>query len=223
MRILVVEDNDMIRTTLVKYLEDEFFVVDTTGTGEKASFLARTNEYDAIVLDNMLPDKDGSVVCKEIRSFGNMVPILILSALSNTNEKIKLLELGADDYLTKPFLLKEVKARINALLRRPRVIASDVRTVGRLTIDNSTHKVLIGSKDVYLTRKEFTLLQYLVRNMETVVSRGMIMEHVWNTEVDPFSNTIEAHIFNLRKKLGSVAKVIIHTIPGRGYRIAEQV
>ncbi|MBY0328942.1 response regulator transcription factor [Patescibacteria group bacterium] len=219
MRILVVEDNDMICSTLARCLEDEFFVVDTAATGSQASLLARTNEYDAIILDYMLPDKDGSLVCQEIRASGNSVPILMLSAICNTHEKIKLLELGADDYMTKPFLLKEVYARLNALLRRPQKIVLDTCSIGEVTIDSVKHRVVVDNKEIYLTRKEFILLQYLVRNTETVVSRGMIMEHVWNTEADPFSNTIEAHIFNLRKKLGTAAKLVIHTIPGHGYRL----
>ena len=223
MRILVVEDNDMICATLAKYLEEEFFVVDTATSGEQASYLARTNGYDAILLDYMLPDKDGSIVCREIRESGSTVPILILSSLSSTLEKIKLLDLGADDYLTKPFLLKEIHARLNALLRRPRIIIPELCTIGGLTIDYLKHKVLIEEKELYLTRKEFTLLQYLTRNMEKVVSRGMIMEHVWNTDADPFSNTIESHIFNLRKKLGSNAHIMIHTIPGHGYRLSTTV
>jgi len=221
MKILVVEDNDDIRKTLIRYFEEEYFAVDSASNGETGSYLARTNEYDLILLDYLLPDKDGSEVCKEIRQSGCTVPILILSTLGDVTHKIKLLDLGADDYLSKPYSLQEIRARITALLRRPKMIVPNVVSFGLLVIDCLRHTVRYDTEIIYLTKKEFSLLEYLVRNAEMVVSRGMIMEHVWNMNTDPFSNTIEAHIFNLRKKIALSSPVLIHTVPGRGYKLSR--
>ena len=220
MRILIIEDNEDIRTMLADYLREECFAVDATPSGERGSYLARVNEYDAVILDYMLPDKDGLEVCKEIRASGKTVPILMVSVLSDVNNKVTLLNSGADDYMIKPFSLVEVRARIAALLRRPSSITPSVFTIAHLTIDSARQKVFCHENEVYLTRKEFSLLEYLARNEEMVVSRGMIMEHVWNMESDPFSNTIEAHIFNLRKKIAHCENALIHTVPGRGYKLS---
>lgn len=220
MRILIIEDNDDIRNAIRTYLEEEFFVVDAVATGEKGLSLARINEYDAIILDCLLPDKDGLEVCQELRREGSIVPILVVSALADTHNKIAMLNNGADDYLTKPFSLPELRARIAALLRRPPVMVPDIITVADLKIDTSKQKVFRGDTEVYLTRKEFTLLEYLARNADRAVSRSMIMEHVWNMDTDPFSNTIEAHIFNLRKKIKNNETLVIHTVPGRGYKLS---
>ncbi len=217
MRILVVEDSKDTRSTLAEYLKGEHFAVDAVSSGHEGSYLARTNDYDIIVLDCMLPDKDSLEVCKEVRESGKSMPILILAGVSDCKNKIELLNAGADEYIAKPFSCEEVCAHIRALLRRPAVLIPAVITVGHLRIDFGRQKVFCGETEVYLTRKEFTLLEYMARNEDRVVSRGMIMEHVWNMESDPFSNTIEAHIFNLRKKITHEDKVIIHTIPGRGY------
>jgi DNA-binding response OmpR family regulator len=149
-----------------------------------------------------------------------MSPIILLSVTASTEEKINLLNCGADDYLTKPFSFKELLARIRALLRRPRSIESDILEIGDLRIDVARQKVTRGGKEIYLTRKEFSLMEYLMRHRSMVVSRGMIMEHVWNADSDPFSNTIEAHILNLRKKIDQgFGGKLIHTVPGRGYKI----
>lgn len=222
MRILVIEDNDDIRALLSDYLKEECFAVDVAATGEQGSRLARTNDYDIVILDYMLPDKDGLEVCKEIRAQGKTMPILMVSVLADTKDKVMLLNSGADDYISKPFSLEEVRARIAALLRRPPTIMPNVITIAYLTIDPGRQKVFCSEQEVYLTRKEFSLLEYLARNEEMVVSRGMIMEHVWNMESDPFSNTIEAHIFNLRKKIACADSkdTLIRTVPGRGYKLS---
>lgn len=217
MRILIAEGNDETRVLLSSYLEQECFAVDTVSNGKEVASLIEINEYDILLLDCILPEKDGVEICKEIRQRGKVLPILILSTITDCTNKIILLNAGADDYITKPFSLPEVCARIRALLRRPYIIVPTVITVAHITIDSGRQKVFCEGNEVYLTRKEFILLEYLARNEGQVLSRGMIMEHVWNMESDPFSNTIEAHIFNLRKKIAQQGTEIIHTIPGRGY------
>ncbi len=220
MRILVIEDDEDIQNVLKVSLEAETFSVDCAPDGETGSYMARTNEYDLIILDFMMPKKDGKTVCKEIRDAGKTMPIIMLTVRSTTEAKVELLNAGADDYLTKPFSFQELKARINALLRRPQQLQANTLEVGDLSIDTLRHKVVRAEKEIYLTRKEFSLLEYLLRHQGIVVSRGMIMEHVWDAEGDPFSNTIEAHILNLRKKIDTPSKKkLIHTVPGRGYTI----
>lgn len=222
MKILVVEDDPEIRDSLKTSLEAESFAVDTASDGEAGSYLARTNDYDVIVLDLGLPKKDGTTVCTDIRSVGKTTPILMLSVQADTQQKIKLLNAGADDYMAKPFSFKELIARIRALLRRPSQLQSDILEVDDLIVDIARQKVSRSNKEIYLTRKEFSLLEYLMRFKGMVISRGMLMEHVWNAESDPFSNTIEAHILNLRKKIDTFKKrKLILTIPGRGYKIDD--
>ncbi|HEY0948259.1 MAG TPA: response regulator transcription factor [Candidatus Paceibacterota bacterium] len=220
MRILVVEDEARISRFLKESLEAEFFAVDVAEDGEQGSYFARTNEYDLVVLDNMLPKKDGLQVCKEIRASGKTMPILVVSVKTGTFDKVDLLDAGADDYLAKPFVLEELLARVRALMRRPTVIESDVLRVEDIELDAKAGTVRRSDRDITLTRKEFMLLQYLMRNEGTVLSRGMILEHVWDMSVDIFSNTIESHILSLRKKLGDTKDDrIIQTISGRGYRM----
>ena len=221
MRILVVEDEKKIRDFLKTSLEAECFAVDVAEEGEQGSYLARTNEYDLIILDNVLPKKTGLEVCQDIRKTGKTTPILILSVKTETLSKVELLNAGADDYLSKPFSLEELLARIRALLRRQKDIESDILTVDDLALDIKRHTTKRGKKEIYLTRKEFMLLEYLMRNQEMVLTRGMIMEHVWDMTADPFSNTIESHILSLRRKIDTKGKKkLIHTVPGRGYKIA---
>ncbi len=220
MRILIVEDEKDIRDFVAKSLKAESFAVDTAADGEKGSFLARTNDYDLIILDNIMPKKSGLQVCEEIRKDGKTVPILILSVKSETTAKVDLLNAGADDYLTKPFSLDELLARVRALLRRPTQIENEILQIDDLIVDTSRQTVRRGGKDIYLTRKEFALLKYLLKNQGIVLSRGMIMEHVWDMTADPFSNTIESHILSLRRKIDTKGKKkLIHTVPGRGYKI----
>jgi DNA-binding response OmpR family regulator len=220
MRILIVEDDPDILASLKTSLEAESFAVDSAADGERGSYMARTNDYDVIILDNGLPKKDGCTVCTDIRAAGKETPIMILSVLADPEEKTRLLNAGADDYVAKPFSFRELTARIRALLRRPHALESDVLECDDLVIDVRKQKVVRGKENVYLTRKEFSLLEYLMRNKGMVVSRGMIMEHVWDAASDPFSNTIEAHILNIRKKVDAVRKrKLIYTIPGRGYKI----
>jgi DNA-binding response OmpR family regulator len=220
MRLLLIDDDVHIRETLRDRLSRESFAVDTASDGERGSFLARTNPYALIILDNVLPKKSGLEVCAEIRKAGKTMPILIVSVKGNPLEKAEFLDQGADDYITKPFSFKELCSRMRAHLRRPYEIKSPVLTLADISLDSNKQKVTKSGKEIYLTRKEFLLLECLMKEKGDVLSRGAIMESVWNEEGDPFSNTIEAHILNLRKKIDNgKRRKLIKTVPGRGYKI----
>jgi DNA-binding response OmpR family regulator len=220
MRALIIDDEEGVRETLAENLRAQCFAVDTAKDGTEGSYFARTNSYDIIILDNMLPEKSGLTVCHEIRKTGHTTPIIILSVLSDTWRKVDLLNSGADDYMIKPFSFEELMARIRALLRRPNDMREDTLTIDDLTLDTKRQLMRRDGKGIYLTRKEFMLLEYLLRNQGNVLTRGMIMEHVWDMTNDPFSNTIESHILSLRKKVDTIPeRKLIHTVPGRGYKI----
>jgi len=218
MKILIIEDDISIRNVLRLGLEELSYAVDEAEDGERGSYFARVNQYDLIILDNVLPKKMGKQVCKEIRESGVHSPILLLSAKSDVNTKIELLNVGADDYLTKPFSFAELTARIRTLLRRPQKIEDVILKGSGIQLNSDTHEVNRSNKKIYLTRKEFSLLELLMKNSGRVVSRTIIMEKVWDINADPFSNTIETHIRNLRQKLKDTKKRIISNIPGRGYK-----
>ncbi len=224
MKILIIDDD----TDLVEFLHQAFihegWVCDTAFDGQKGSFMARSNEYDCIILDCTMPKKNGETVCAEIREIGKHTPILVMSATQTTPTKIQLLNLGADDYIVKPIDYSEIIARIRALVRRPHIIQNNIIKIEDLVIDTNKQTLIIDGVGIYLTKKEYLLLEYLAKNKGMIVSRGMIMEHVWNSESDPFSNTIEAHIRNLRKKINSQnSDSIIKNIPGRGYSIGYEL
>ncbi len=221
MKLLIVEDDIDVSNFLKTSFEAESIVVDLAHNGIDGSYQARVNEYNAIILDHSLPKKNGDVVCEEIRASGKTVPIIFLSVIGEISNKISALEKGADDYVTKPFSFEELYARVKAVTRRPNKIEGTLLTVGDITLNTEKQIITRGTQGIYLTRKEFNLLEYLMRNKSKVLSRGMIMEHVWNADSDPFSNTIESHILNLRKKLKTsrTSKDLIQNIPGRGYMI----
>ncbi len=220
MRILVIEDDPDIRDSLVKNLSGQGFIVDSAGNGESGSYIARTNKYDLLIIDHLLPSKNGEQVCAEIRAEKIHTPILFLTVEESTKNKVKILNLGADDYLTKPFSFSELLARIQALLRRPYTVSDSVYQIDDLTINTTTQEVLVSEERVYLTRKEYALLECMAKKPGKIISRGEILEDAWGYDVNPFSNTIEAHIRNLRKKIGdSPRKKYIHTVPGRGYKL----
>ncbi len=220
MRILIIEDEKEIRSFLKKALQEEFFAVDTAEDGEEGSYMARTSDYDLVVMDNILPKKEGPKICEEIRTAGKTMPIIMLSVKSEASTKVDLLNAGADDYLTKPFSFEELLARIRALLRRPKQIEEEILQIDDMVLNVKEHIVKRGEKEIYLTRKEFSLLEYMMRNHGVALSRGMIMEHVWDMNIDPFSNTIESHIMSLRRKIDTKGKPgLIQTISGRGYKM----
>jgi DNA-binding response OmpR family regulator len=218
MKILIIEDDISIRNVLQMGLESKSFAVDIAEDGEQGSFMARTNEYDVIILDNVLPKKTGGHVCNEIRESGKDTPIIMLSAKSEVLTKIEILNKGADDYMTKPFSFEELVARINSLLRRPNHIKRELIKINNLELDRARQSLHKKGKEIYLTRKEYTMIEYLMLNKEMTLSRGQILEHVWDSNGNPFSNTIETHVLNLRKKIGDKAKKMIESVPSRGYR-----
>ncbi len=218
MRILIIEDDADLRTALESCLERAGFVVDCAENGPQGSFLGRTVDYDAILLDLCLPDRMGNAVCTELRGAGRTAPIMVMSVMADVPRKIDLLNLGADDFVAKPFSFEEVVARVKALVRRPKALRQEVLRFGHVTLDPVRQKMLLNDKEVYLTRKEFMLLEYLMRHNGAVVTRSMLLEHVWDGTLDMFTNTIETHVRSLRKKMEPKnARKIIHTIPGRGY------
>ncbi|HEY1037395.1 MAG TPA: response regulator transcription factor [Candidatus Paceibacterota bacterium] len=219
MRVLIIEDDKDTRESLKMVLERESFAVDSAADGQRGSYMARTNDYDIVLLDNNLPIKTGLEVCTDIRNASNNVPILLLSVKSEADEKALLLDSGADDYLSKPYSHKELLARMRAVTRRAPAIQPDVFVIGDLVVNCGNCEVKMGGKEVYLTRKEFSLLELLLRHRGKTVSRGIILEHVWDMDINPMSKTVETHILNLRKKLERKGERLIHNVHGRGYKI----
>ena len=221
MRILLIEDNVHISDLVKLGLEAELFTVDTCSDGVSGSYQARTNEYDLIILDIGLPKRRGPEVCRDIRAAGKKTPIIMLSVESDILTKVELLSIGADDYMTKPFSFEELLARARALLRRPHTQVPEKLSVDDLVLDSHTQEVERGKKKIYLTKKEFSLLEYLMRQDGRIVTRGSLLEHVWDLDGNPFSNSIETHICNLRKKINLPRRPrLIENVPGRGYRLA---
>lgn len=221
MRALIIEDDCYIAEALKSALMSENLVVEIAPDGESGAFSATTNDYDIILLDTMLPKKNGREVCRTIRMAGKKTPILSISAKADPVTKVELLEAGVDDYIGKPFVLREVIARVRALLRRPHALLGEILTIGDLTMDTRSRTITRGKTSIHLTRKEFALLEYLLRNQGSVVSRGLLLEHVWDEMTDPFSNTIEAHIMSVRRKLRlKKSPPLIHTVPGLGYKLS---
>jgi DNA-binding response OmpR family regulator len=221
MRALIIEDDCYIAEALKSALMSENLVVEIAPDGESGAFSATTNDYDVILLDTMLPKKNGREVCRIIRAAGKKTPILSISAKADPVTKVELLEAGVDDYIGKPFVLREVIARVRALLRRPHTLLGEILTIGDLTMDTRARTLTRGKASIRLTRKEFALLEYLLRNQGSVVSRGLLLEHVWDEMTDPFSNTIEAHIMSVRRKLRlKKSPPLIHTVPGLGYKLS---
>ncbi|PIU40967.1 MAG: DNA-binding response regulator [Candidatus Omnitrophica bacterium CG07_land_8_20_14_0_80_42_15] len=222
MRILIVEDEKKIAGFIKRGLKDEGHVVDMAHDGEEGHFLASTNDYDLIILDLMLPKMDGITICKKLREAKNPAPILMLTAKDGVKDKVLGLDSGADDYLTKPFAFEEFLARVRNLLKKKGSLAPTKFKVADLTLDLLTHKVTRADKEIGLTTKEYALLEYLMRNAGTVVTRTKISEHVWDIDFDTFTNTIDVYINYLRKKIDSGAKKkLIHTVRGRGYILKE--
>ncbi len=221
MRIIIIDDEEEISQNLKKRFDDECFIADCAKSGEEGLDLIDLNSYQLAIIDYNLPGINGQEVCAKIRGRGLKIPIIILSVNSETATKVASLNDGADDYLTKPFSFEELLARVRALLRRPSDIRSEIFETADIRLDSHKHQVTVADREIRLTKKEFQLLEYLMRNKGSVLSRGMILDHVWDMNADPFSNTIESHIVSIRKKIGDTDndKRIIKTISGLGYRI----
>ncbi len=222
MRILVAEDDTRLADLLVRSLRESGYAVDLTADGESAVVQAAVNPYDAIILDIGLPRKTGLDVSREIRRRGMHVPILMLTARDSLRDRVTGLDAGADDYLTKPFELEELHARLRALMRRMPAMVSTLITVADLTVDSAAHRVTRAGHNITLTTKEFVMLEYLARNAGRVVGRAELCEHVWDENHDPFSNAIEVYVNRLRKKIDEGASsALIHTRRGAGYLLAD--
>jgi len=222
MKILVIEDNEKLAKSLKKGLEQEGHAADylTDGEAGQRRLEVSAEDYDLVILDLMLPKRDGIAVCKNWRDQNIMTPVIMLTAKDADDDKIFGLDSGADDYLIKPFSFPELLARIRALLRRPKMTLPSELKIKDLVLNVSTRKVFRGQREVHLTLKEFAILEYLVRQPNQVLNREQIISHVWDFAFDSFSNLVDVHIKNLRKKLEKKNdEKILETIRGIGYRI----
>lgn len=218
MRILFVEDNQAILNTIAKSLNNAGYGVDTCNNGLEAQTYISLTEYDCIILDIMLPGLDGISILKELRNHGNLTPVLLLTAKDSVEDRVKGLDSGADDYLVKPFSLDELMARLRALLRRQTTKRTNDLSIADLLIDTLSHEVTRSGHKIELTSKEFAILEYLIRNKNTILTRDQIVEHVWNYDFDCSSNIIDVYIRYLRTKIDKdFENKLIHTIRGCGY------
>jgi len=223
MRILIVEDEKDIASFIKKGLQAEHFAVDVATNGKDGSFSALTNDYDLVILDLGLPDIYGLDVFKKIKETKSDLPIIILTVEDDTKRKVEAFNLGVSDYLTKPFAIEELVARIRALLNRGKFKESNKLEIADLEMDLKTHEVKRANKKIELRHREFNLLEYFMRNPEVVLTRSMILEHVWDMNVDPFTNTVDVHVRYLRKKIDdSFKKKLIKTVHGSGYKILNE-
>lgn len=216
MRILVVEDEHKIANSIKKGLVQEGMAVDVSYDGEDGFDLASSEEYDAIILDLLLPKISGVEIIKKLREGENHTPIIVLTALGEVADKVDGLSAGADDYLVKPFAFEELLARVKALMRRPKRLQSSEFKFGDLKVNTTTFEVEKKGKQLVLSRKEFAILEYLLRNKDKVISKENIISHVWDYESDILPNTVEVFIGYLRNKIG---KGVIKTVRGFGYKI----
>lgn len=219
MKILIVEDEHKIANSIKKGLEQEKYTVDTAYDGEKGLDLACSEEYDAIVLDRMLPKLNGIEILKKLRSNEIHTPILILTAKGQINDRVEGLESGADDYLIKPFAFIELLARLKALTRRPKITKTNLLKIDNLSLNSSTFEVIRNNKNISLSGKEYSLLEYLMRHPKQTIKKDQIISHVWNYDSNIMPNSVEVYIKHLRDKLGTPD--LIYTIRGFGYRIGR--
>ncbi len=220
MKLLVVEDEQKLNEGLVHGLQQRGYAVDSALDGEEGERLARLNGYDLIVLDIMLPKRDGLTVCRNLRAAQFDVPVLFLTARDATRDKIEGLDMGGDDYLVKPFSFDELAARIRTLLRRPKKLLGDVLRLDGLELDTRGQRVAADGKEVPLTLREYGLLEYLLRHQGEVVTQQDILDHVWDRFFDSLSNVVNVHVKNLRKKLPKKYAKRLQTVWGKGYRLA---
>ncbi len=221
MRILVIEDDLEAAAYMVKGLKESGCVVDHAADGKDGLFMAASENYDALIVDRMLPGKDGLSIIKTLRSTGNKTPVLILSALGEVDDRVKGLRAGGDDYMTKPYAFAELLARLEALQRRGKVEAANTTlAVADLEMDLVTRTVKRAGRVIDLQPKEFALLEYLMRHAGSIVTRTMLLEKVWDYSFDPQTNVIDVHISRLRQKIDKgFDKPLLHTIRGAGYSL----
>ena len=224
MRLLLIEDDAEVANYLIKGLRENGFVVDHASDGKEGLYLATSEDYGVMIVDRMLPALDGLVIVKSVRAAGKSTPALILSTLGEVDDRVEGLQAGADDYLTKPFAFSELIARIDALLRRSTASTSTITElkVGDLRLDLLTHTATRSGQLIELQPREFSMLEYLMRNAGHVVTRTMLLEHVWDYQFDPQTNVIDVLISRLRSKIDSnFAAPLLHTVRGSGYMINE--
>lgn len=222
MKVLVVEDDKKIIRFIKKGLEEQGFTVETSTDGDDGLFQALENVYDVLVLDIMLPGKDGLSILRSLRDKGNTVPVLLLTARGELSERLEGLNLGADDYMTKPFFVEELVARLHALVRRASGISLSVMQEGSITVNMISREVKVVDEMIELTGREFNLLEYLMRTPGRIFTRTQILEHVWGYDFDPQTNIVDVYIQRLRRKLGEGAGKPIETVRGVGYRFKKQ-
>lgn len=223
MRILVVEDEKDLRNIIKKRLVREHYSVDACGDGEEALDYMEMTSYDGVLLDIMLPGKDGFAVLKEVRQMGNDTPILLLTARDGIEDRVKGLDLGADDYLIKPFAFEELLARIRVMMRRKPQFVTNQLKIADLTLDRDTRIVTRAGKEISLSSKEFMVLECLMRNQNIVMTRQQIEQNAWNYDYEGGSNVIDVYIRYLRKKIDTgYEKKLIHTVRGTGYVMREE-
>ncbi|HPT66076.1 MAG TPA: response regulator transcription factor [Candidatus Woesebacteria bacterium] len=222
MKILVVEDEHLIANALKKGLEQEHYIVDLAFDGLEGYDFAASGDYDLIILDLMLPQMNGLEICKNLRQEKIHIPILMLTAKSQLDDKVEGFNSGADDYLTKPFAFEELLARIRALSRRPQKTDGEILTVGDLSLNLSNYEVIRQNKKILLSSKEYSLLECLMRHSDKILNKDQLIQHVWSYESDILPNTVEVYIRNLRQKIDKNYKVkLIKTIRGFGYKISD--
>jgi DNA-binding response OmpR family regulator len=220
MRLLLVEDNHRLSNSLKMNLEDDGYAVDVAYDGVEGQELAEMTPYDLIILDIMLPRRDGLEVCRELRQQRNRTPILLLTARDAVEDRVKGLDSGADDYLVKPFAIEELRARLRALLRREAPDKNASLVVDDLALNPAAHRVTRGDREIELTAKEFSLLEYMMRNPNWLITREMAESHVWSYDYDGASNVVDVYIRRLRRKIDDPFEVkLIETVRGGGYRL----
>lgn len=223
MRILVVEDEKKVASFIKKGLEEEYYQVDTASNGKEALDLVYDNEYDLIISDVMMPVMDGIQFVKNIRQNNILTPVLLLTVKDSTADKVKGLDSGADDYLTKPFSFEELTARIRALLRRKESTKENILKADNLKMDLVAHKVTRNDEEIILTPKEYSILEYLLRNKNKIVSRTKLLEHVYDFHFDTGTNVIDVYINKLRSKIDTTEeKQLLHTVRGAGYVLKDE-
>ncbi|MCL2869387.1 response regulator transcription factor [Candidatus Saccharibacteria bacterium] len=223
MRILLIEDEHKLANALKRALEREHYAVDVSYDGDDGCAMAMNEKYDLMIIDRMLPGShDGLEIVKAMRDKKIHTPVLVLTAMNTVGDRITGLDSGADDYLTKPFALQELQARVRALLRRPEAHLGNILTVGDLELDTTTYEAKRAGQMIQLTAKEFALLEYLMRNPGRLLSKESIMNHVWDYDADILPNTVEVYIKYLREKIDKpFKKPLIHTARGFGYKISD--